>query len=276
MSDPSFYDALTQAVSYFSAHGYSSSDELLVWQKRLREAAERSLISQSRMVEMLRDNLGATYRRLVDRDGLMRMHPGVERFTIDHIKPQLRAELDRRILASADLIKLNREASIQRSLQRFSGWATSIPAGGSETVEKIKQKELIRRSVAGLPFEERRVIIDQGHKLVSAINDITATAGGAIAAEWNSHWRQSNYNYRKGHKERDGKVYAIRGNWALEKGLMKAGDAGYTDEITAPGEEVYCRCFYRYIYSIEELPDDMKTKKGREALERAKEIVARL
>jgi len=47
---------------------------------------------------------------------------------------------------------------------------------------------------------------------------------------------------------------------------MKAGDAGYTDEITTPGEEVFCRCFYRWIYNLRDLPKDMLTIKGKEQL----------
>jgi hypothetical protein len=65
-------------------------------------------------------------------------------------------------------------------------------------------------------------------------------------------------------------VYAIRGNWALDKGLMKAGKAGYYDEITKPGEEVYCSCSATYLYAIRELPDDMITNKGRETLAQIK------
>jgi len=44
---------------------------------------------------------------------------------------------------------------------------------------------------------------------------------------------------------------------------MKAGPAGYLDEITQPGEEPFCRCFVRYIYNIRNLPDDMLTQKGK-------------
>jgi hypothetical protein len=71
---------------------------------------------------------------------------------------------------------------------------------------------------------------------------------------------------------RNDKIYAIRDNWAIEKGLMNKG-AGYTDEMTAPGEEVYCRCNYVYIYGLSKLPEEMLTAKGRAELERIKGLI---
>ena len=202
------------------------------------------------------------------------VNKGVERFTIERIKPSLRAELDRRILASASLIRLNRDAAIEKTIQRFQGWATSIPKGGSGAVAKRETKDDIRKSLAQLPFEERRVLIDQGHKLTSSISEILATDGGAIAGVWRSHWRQSGYDYRVDHKDRDEKVYTVRDNWAMQAGLMKVGRAGYTDDITKPGEEVFCRCYYSYLYHLRDLPASMLTAKGRAQLERVRQGAA--
>jgi hypothetical protein len=92
---------------------------------------------------------------------------------------------------------------------------------------------------------------------------------GGLTCTWNSHWRESGYNARIEHKERDGKVYLLRESWAAERGLVKPGDAGYYDEVTAVGEEVYCRCWVTYLYALRRLPADMLTAKGREELERA-------
>lgn len=181
----------------------------------------------------------------------------------------MRAELDRRIMASANLIKLNREEAISNTLRRFQGWATSIPIGGSDAVDRREEKAYIKKGISGLDFKERRVVIDQTHKLISSLNDIVATNNGAIAAEWHSSWRQANYDYRKDHKERDQVVYMIKDSWADKKGLIKPIN-GYTDSITQPGEEVYCRCSYRYIYLLRDLPSEMLTAKGKIALESSK------
>lgn len=162
---------------------------------------------------------------------------------------------------------------LQKVEQRFSGWASSVPEGGSKAVSLSEVKESVGKPLKQLPFEERRVMIDQGAKFASTLNDIIANDNGAIAAVWHSHWRRAGYNYRKDHKERDMHVYTIRGNWALEKGLMKPNDAGYTDRITQPAEEPFCQCNYQYIYNLRDLPEEMLTQKGRDELARVRALI---
>ena len=215
------------------------------WTRELRLAAERSLISAASLEQQLRDGLAAIYRKMVDRGGVIRYVPGVERFTLDKIKPQLRNELDRRILASANLIKLNRAQAIDKTLQRFQGWSTSIPKGGVSEESKREVKANVRKSLASLPFEERRLATDQGHKLIAAISDIVAADGGAIAAYWVSHYTQPGYAFRPDHKERDhrqndGQPFLIRDSWAARAGYVKKGKLGYVDEVTQPAQEPFC------------------------------------
>lgn len=262
----SFYEVLSAAVNDIASSGYDSQGRLDMWIERLKQAATDAMIDPERMETMLRNVLSGIFTRLIDREGILKTHD-IAKWTIAKVRPQLRAELDRRLMASAQLIKLNRTAMINKTIQRFSGWATSIPDGGSKVVDKMETKDHIKKALRSLPFEERRVLIDQGHKLEAALSDIVATSGGAIALRWRSHWRQPGYDYREDHKERDQRVYAIRDNWAIREGLMRAGDSGYYDRITAVGEEVFCRCFAVWIYSIRRLPDDMLTAKGRAALQ---------
>lgn len=269
-----FYEVITAAINDFIEHGFDSMERLEFWMKKIKEAAIRSLVPESVMQQMLQKRLGSQYAKWVKGEAILKMHKGVSRMTLRQLEPKLRAELDRRIMASAGLIKMNRESAIEKTLQRFSGWATSIPNGGSDAVERTQVKATLKKALSALPYEERRVMIDQGHKFVAALNETLAMAGGAIAVEWHSHWRQAGYNYRKDHKERDGKIYAIRDNWAMEKGLMKKGPTGYYDEITAFGEEIFCRCNGRWIYNLRELPPDMLTEKGREALKEARAKIA--
>lgn len=262
----SYPEVVAAAVRELSETGFDMAGRVEYWTQRIREAAERQAGSPQAREQLLRDALGAIYKRLVDRGQLSKWHPGVARFTLERVRPALRAELDRRIMASASLIKLNRQESIDRTLRRFQGWATSIPPGGSGDPKSAEARANIKKSMAQLPYEERRVIIDQGHKLTAALSETLAVNGGAIAAVWHSHFRQSGYDYREDHKDRDGKTYAIRSNWALAQGLMKAGPAGYTDQITQVGEEIFCRCWYQYLYHLRELPADMMTAKGTQAL----------
>ena len=261
-----FYRLLTEAVAEFAEYGFTSMERVEYWSQRIRAAAFAALVPQQVLEAELRSALTTAYRREVDLGHILKRHNGVPTFTLDKIKPRLRNELDRRIMASANLIKLNRTEAVETTLRRFQGWATSIPAGGSDAVGKVETKQKIRKSLASLPFEERRVAINQAHKLVSDVSDIVANDNGAIAGEWESHWRQRGYDYREEHKERDRKVYLIRGTWAIQRRLVKAGPAGFMDEITKPGEEVFCRCRYRYLYDLDQLPANMLTDAGRNAL----------
>ena len=269
-SGKSFYEVLTAAISDIIENGYDSEERVAAWMRRLKEAATRTLVPERVLDTTLKDMMRAIYRQKIERGGILTQHPGVSRFTLDKVQPRLRAELDRRIMASANLIKLNRTASIEKTLQRFSGWATSIPPGGSDVASRKEAKEGIRKSLASLPFEERRVATDQAHKFVSNLNSILANDAGAIAGIWVSHKNEVNYNGRPQHNARDGHVFLIRDSWAHEKGLVKPGADGYTDDIEACGELVFCRCFYRYIYSLRHIPSEMLTEKGRAELERVR------
>ena len=240
------------------------------WVKVLRDAADRSLRSPAMTERLIRDSLKNVYRKTVVKHGVVRQSKGaVSRFTVDKLKPELRRDLERRIFASTKLIRLNRDESINTILRRFEGWVSSVPTGGSEVVDKRKTKENIVKPLRQMNFKERRVVIDQTNKFAAAIEDVLALDSDAIAAEWNSI-HAAGYNFRRDHRERDGKVYAIRGCWAMEDGYMKAGNAGYTDDITKPGEEVYCGCSYTYLYSPAELPANMLTAKGKALVASAK------
>ncbi len=232
------------------------------------------MVPEWRIEQRLRDALGAVYRREVDNASVLKRHPGVLRYTLEQVRPELRLELVKRIAANAQLIKLNRKQEVDATLRRFMGWASSIPAGGSAAVDMRKERQRIRKGFASLSFRERRVMIDQGHKLQSAVSDIVAKGGGAIAAVWHSHYHQTNYDYREEHKDRElaskTRPYLVRGSWAMDKGYINRSGATYTDEMTQPGEEVYCRCSYRYLYNLRDLPADMLTVKGRDALAQAR------
>ena len=261
-----FYEVLTAAINDIIEYGFDSKKRIDGWLQKIKIAANNALLSDEQMQTEMEKALNNTFARMVTKGGLV--NKSITKYDIEKLKPRLRSELDRRIMASANLIKYNREKNVNEVLQRFEGWATSIPKGGSKAVDKVKEKQNIKKSLTKMPFEQRRVVIDQTHKLVANINEIVATDNGAIAARWHSHWKQPNYNYRKDHKERDSNVYVIRNSWAHKEGLIKPVN-GYTDDITSPGEEVYCRCNYVYLYNLRQV-QDLLTKKGQAALQSAK------
>lgn len=271
MAVDTLYRVVTEAIDDILEHGFDSQARVDRWMERIQLAAHRAIDPLDQVQRELRDLLLKIFERTVRNDRLMRRHRGISRFTLEQIKPKLRAELDRRIEASADLIKLHREESMAATLRRFAGWATSIPAGGTDVARRSKVKKEVRKGIAGLPYESRRVIIDQGHKLVAAVNEIVAVDGGAIAGRWVSHWREAGYDYRPEHKARDNKVFLVRGSWAMKDGLVKLAGHEYTDQIEQPSQLPYCRCYYEFLYTLRDLPAQMLTVKGREKLQEVRE-----
>lgn len=256
---------LSAAVKNLIANGFDD-ERVKTWSARLLGALSRTLLPVSFLRARLRMALSRELERVLTPAQIARRHRGVSRFTLKELAPQMQRELTQRIAASADLITLNREASIRRTLQRFQGWASAIPLGGTTRLSVSKETQLLRRHFASLPFEERRVIIDQGHKLVSSVNSIIAENGGAITARWHSHWRELNYDYRPAHKTHDGQLFVLRDNWALKAGLMKLAGRPYTDQLEQPAELPFCRCYYEYVYKLASLPEEMLTVKGRRYL----------
>lgn len=253
-------ELIAEIVNEVQRNGYQSENQIADYIQRIRDAVKREFQSEFEVNNQLRRALELIYKRTAT------PRAKVSRFTIESIKPELRKKVEQSVRASALLIKLNREEAITKSLRRLSGFVTSIPEGGGVVEDKVDLKAEILKPLKQLPFVERRVIIDQSHKLVSSLNNIVAEGGGAIAVIWHSHWRQSNYNYRQDHKDRDGVIYVIRGNWALEKGLIKLAGHAYYDTITQFAEEPFCRCYGQYLFNLNDLPMEMLTEKGKESL----------
>lgn len=270
----SYTEVLTAAIADIAEHGYDSAERVAWWEAEIRRAAERSMRSLDEVERAVRAAMAAVYRKQVDQRGVLQLNPGVTPYTLERIRPELRAELDRRVAASVDLIRLNRPQAILKTQQRFRGWATSVPKGGAKGIKRQEQKVEIRKALSQLPFEERRVIIDQNAKLFSSINSTVAENGGAIGAFWQSHKFQHGYNGRPDHNARQGEFFLLRDSWARQGGLVKPGKSGYTDEIEQPAELPFCRCWYQYVFSLRSVPEECVTAKGRRALDEAKAKVA--
>jgi hypothetical protein len=255
-----FRALLLEGVRRFGESGY---DELALseWLGRLQTMLERELPTDEESREMLTRILGSVYQRDV-RGGLAKRIPGIDRYTLDRIAPHLRAELDRRIFAGVDLIRLNRKAAVEKTLQRFAGWVSSVPPTGlSENLRDIVAH--IEKPARQVKFEARRVAIDQGHKLSAAVAHVVAEQNGAIAAIWHDRGEKDrSYDARPEHLKRSGSLFFIRDSWAMNEGLVKRGGP-YTDDIEQPAELVYCSCYWQYVTSPHDLPEDALTARGR-------------
>lgn len=264
MIHPPFRALIMEALRWFSANGYSSEGVLQDWLLRLRQALDRELPTDKATKTQISNALGKVFAREV-KSGIQKRVPGVSRYTLDRVAPSLRAELDRRIFASVDLIKLNKAAATQKTLQRFSGWVSSVPAGGMAKPDLREVAADILKPSKQVRFEARRVAIDQGAKLSQNVAKVVSIHAGAIAGIWHDRGQyDKSYDYRPDHLERSGKLFLVRDSWALEQGLIAKRGLQYMDEITEPAQEVYCSCWYEFVTSPKALPETMLTSKGRE------------
>lgn len=272
-SNASFYRLISQAINDFMIHGYTQK-RMEYWLERIAIAAEASLTPIAVIERALHVSLLKVFTRATSDKQLFKVHKGISQYTLASIKPKLHGLLEERIRASVDLIKLNREKVIPEQLGRFAGWCSSVPVTGIPPDKRVKTRKQVRRGLAGLDYNSRRVSIDQGFKLVSAINELIAHDGGAIAGIFHSHWRETGYDYRPDHKAMDEKIYVISDNWMLKQGFMKLAGRQYTDQVDTPGMPVFCRCYYQFLYNARDLPNDMLTEKGRAELMRVRAQIA--
>jgi hypothetical protein len=258
-----FRALILEGLKRFADTGPPNDAELNDWMMRLHRALEIEVPSDPESAQQLRTVLEAIYAREVDRGGVAKRIPGVERYTIAQVAPQLRAELDRRIFAAADLIKINKAQRKAQTLQRFAGWITSVPIGGSAETDLRAAASEIAKPIARVKYEARRVAIDQGHKLSAAVAHVVAQGSGAIAAIWHDRGQHDHgYDARPVHLARSGKLFLVRDSWAQTEGLVKAGGP-YTDEIEQPAELPYCSCWWRWISSPGAIPEEFLTARGR-------------
>lgn len=274
MDELSYDQVLSAAMDDLTERGYQSAEQIAYWSDQLRRAAERSMKSMGDIERMVREAMTNVWRKQVENEGVLKTNPGVSRYTVEKLKPELRKELDKRIQASLDLIKVNRPQAVEKTVQRFQGWATSIPTGGSDVVKRADEKAKLKKALASQPFEVRRCVVDQSAKLVSAINNVVAVNGGAIGARWRSHAGQLHYNSRPDHAAREGRFFLIRGSWADKAGYVKLAGYKYTDQLEQPAELPFCRCAYEYVYSLRDIPEECMTVKGKQALEEARAKIA--
>jgi hypothetical protein len=196
----------------------------------------------------------------------------------DLIVPQLRAScgwcVENFAKQSEEYFNAQREQLRELILQ----FSKQVPVGGA--ADKIVRSLVtdIKREIRYLSKWDKLFYTYKASSLVSELEYILTLQSNPIAVIWRYSPldEQGEYSKSYDHKEWGGRIYAVRGNWALEKGLMNAGPYGYIDEISRPKQDVGCMCGLQWLYSLRSLPDGMITPIGKAELARAKAIIARL
>jgi len=273
----SLQDLLREMIADVSAKGYVSEAQMEGWTDRIRAATEAALGRPAEAREETRDRLRLLFDRFLTR-GVFRRVDGINRFDVSMLAPTLRAELDRRVFAAADLIVVDRDEAVRRTVNRVRGWISSVPPGGTDVLSKVDLRAKLSKGVADHKYHKRFVDTDQGHKLIANVAELVAVGSGAIGGVWHDHGEHDkSYDARKEHLVRSGEFFLIRGSWADEQGLIShRGPIRFYDEVDPVGMKPNCRCWLRYVTSPRRLPPEALTSKGRAFVAAGADALARM
>jgi hypothetical protein len=157
------------------------------------------------------------------------------------------------------------DAMVQQFLER-------VPMGGTKDKDTKSRITEIKKELRPLAKWDRLFYVHKAMSFPAEVEFLFSLEGNPIAAIWhyNPIDEQTDYPKTYDHKQRDDLVYAVRGNWAIAKGLMNAGPNGYLDEISRPSQEIGCMCHLQWLYSVSRLPTNMVTEKGFSELKRVR------
>jgi hypothetical protein len=165
-------------------------------------------------------------------------------------------------------------SQLQALLKQF---LEQVPIGGTKGKATKSRISEIKKELRQLAKWDQLFYVYKARSFSAEIEYLFALEGNPIAAIWHYNQMDEQGEYRKtySHKERDGHVYSVRGNWAIGKGLMMAEPYGYIDEVSRPSQEIGCMCHLQLVYGIRDLPNEMVTEKGWSELGRVREATRR-
>jgi hypothetical protein len=163
-----------------------------------------------------------------------------------------------------------------KNLFRKSAPELDPPKSEPKSSKPIKPRKLPSPPIMKNPKVQGIVKKHSGFESLKKISIEIGKQSEAIAAKWDAqahHVKQEMQEWADemccqvpGHKERDGKLYAIKGNWALQKGLMTEGTGVVDLDDKSLFEDKGCICCFRYKLGLRDLPYSMLTEKGKQTL----------
>ncbi|MDA8416624.1 MAG: hypothetical protein M0Z78_06090 [Betaproteobacteria bacterium] len=196
----------------------------------------------------------------------------------DELLPKIRRQLDScvdRFLSHAQSIFPQYQSGFLSLLDDF----LSAPP---KLVKEIgPQITPIKREAGYYARWDKQVGIYTNVSFLNEVNFIfNYRSGQFIAAEWDysNLDEQMDFAPSSDHQKRDGAIYTVKDNWALQKGMMIPGSAGYVEDVDIPGRQLGCMCHLTWLSSLTDLPEDMLTDIGKEAVrvsrERTRQIMS--
>lgn len=264
-------ELIKKALYDTSQNGWTPSS-IAFWANEFRKLSNLTVFNKS-PESVVSPYLNYLFKKEITGSKLIDRNPGIDRYTLERIRPQFRRILEDRIKANINLIALERPASIEVSTARFSGWLMSLD-GKQEKLPKADELPIFQNITKPMleqkSYEHSRRAIDQGHKMLRAIDLTIAEQGGAIAGIWHAHKTTAYFTARPEHWKRDGEIYIFKNSDVAEKGLVKKGHNVWLEDIPdPPALLINCVCYWEFIYSFSDLAKiapDRITQKGRDLL----------
>ena len=256
----------------------TSGDLLEDAQGMLRNEIAKYFSSQNKDL-LVSQTLKRAYSDFYTKEGFKKTNKGISKLKLSDLRQDFKKELDKKITISFNLIK-NKENEIKQKLaSRFINWLTidSEEVRGKTTSKQSLLNFLDFAKENEIAEEHAKFILkDQTRKMVCAFDLLIAEANGAIGGFWknrgdrrvvgnpNGFYPQGNKTHND-HWNRDGVFYIYKDGWAYQKGYVK-GSLYENLEDGGVGVAIGCRCRMENVYDLRDVPKEILTKKGKEAV----------
>lgn len=198
---------------------------------------------------------------------------GLKGWRLEKIKPALRKEYKKSLLANILLITTQNESMMSLLRSRFTDWI--LKSSRDQNADSLKKALDITQATAKVNKRVNMIIKDQTRKSLNTYDEVVAKEYEAIGFIWNTRrdkkvvgnptglYPGNGNEKHRNHYERQGKFYFYKDTWAIKKGLIntKAKNFKWAEfEDGMPGIPINCRCFAYNIYDIEDVPKEFLKK----------------
>ena len=181
----------------------------------------------------------------------------------DKLEPNIRSIYKRLIDdVKADAIS-ERVNEIDARIEEFIEWANLDGGARKEGLADI------RSVLKSINKWEKGFYADRALDLINKVEIIAKIENGAVAARWS----YSAYPGECGHEALNDQHFLIRDCWAISQDLINPTNAKFFDEAPKQKEEWGCKCRFVFEFRIDQLPESMLAKKGKESLVEGKQRV---
>lgn len=207
--------------------------------------------------------------------GFLRNNKGLRGWRLEKLRPRFRKTLRERIQNSLMLIKTQNESRMNSLHSRFLNWLTDRN-NDSKNKKSLKEAMQVSKLAQKKDKHFKMILADQTRKMISNFDNIVAEEYDALGFFWktrrdnrvtgNPTGKNPKGNEMHGdHYHRQDKFYFYHNTWAIKNKFIntKHKNFKWADfEDGLPGQPINCRCYAYNIYELEDIPQELLSKKG--------------